>query len=83
MVKVPFENNKNWASYKRLVRESEKMCLSQNFSKMWDVEFQQWHILCSYVPEFQIYVSIHENNTFPGGSISKSVGMYPSHTKEN
>ena len=67
MVKVPFENNKNRASYKRLVRESEKMCLSQNFSKMWDVEFQKWHILCSYVPEFQIYVSIHENNLFPGG----------------
>ena len=38
MVKVPFENNKNRASYKRLVRNSEK---KQNFSKLWDVEFQK------------------------------------------
>ena len=58
MVKVPFQNNKNCASYKCLVRKSEKMCLSQNFSKIWDVEFQKWHFLCSYVPEFQTYVSI-------------------------
>ena len=54
MVKVPFENNKNWASYKCLVRKSEKMCLSQNFSKTWDVEFQKWHFLCNYVPHFQV-----------------------------
>ena len=66
MVKVPFENSKNWASYKFLVRKSEKMCLSQNFSKTWGVEFQKWHFLCSYVPEFLIYVSIYGNNTFPG-----------------
>ena len=30
MVKVPLQNNKNWASSKCLVRKSEKMCLSQN-----------------------------------------------------
>ena len=30
MVKVPLQNNKNWASCKCLVRKSEKMCLSQN-----------------------------------------------------
>ena len=40
MVKVSFQNNKNWVSYKCLVRKSEKMCLSQNFSKIWDVKFQ-------------------------------------------
>ena len=28
------------------------------------MEFQKWHFLCNYAPEFQIYVSIHENNTF-------------------
>ena len=38
-----------------LVTKSEKMCLSQNVSKIWDVEFQKWHFLCSYVPEFHIY----------------------------
>ena len=37
MVKVPFQNNKNWASYKCLVRKSEGMCLSQNFSKIPEV----------------------------------------------
>ena len=31
MVKVPLQNNKNWASSKCLVRKSEKMCRSQNF----------------------------------------------------
>ena len=67
MVKVQFQNNKNWASYKCLVRKSEKMCLSQNVSKIWDVEFQKWHVLCSYVPDFHIYVSIHGKNTFSGG----------------
>ena len=66
MMNIPFQN-KNWASYKFLVRKSEKMCLSQNFSKIWDMEFQKWHFLCgSYVPEFHIYISIHGNNTFPG-----------------
>ena len=40
MVKVLFQNNKNRASEKCLVRKSEKMCLSQNVSKIWDVEFQ-------------------------------------------
>ena len=58
MVKVSFQN-KNWAGYKCLVRKSEKMSLLKNFSKIWDVEFQKWHFLCSYVPEFHIYVSIH------------------------
>ena len=62
MVKVLLQNNKNWASYKCFVRKSEKMCLSQNFSKIWYVEF-----LCSYVPEFYIYVSVHGNNTFLSG----------------
>ena len=57
MVKVPFQNNKNWASDKFLNRKSEKMCLPQNFSKIRDVEFQKWHYLCSYIPEFPIYVS--------------------------
>ena len=71
MMKVFFQNNKSWASYKCLVRKSVKICLSQNFSKNWDVEFHKWHFLCSYVSEFDIYVSIHENNTFPGGQISK------------
>ena len=68
MVKVPLQNNKNWASYKCLVKKSEKMCLSQIFYNflIWDVEFQKWHFLCSYVPEFDIYVSIQGNNTFPG-----------------
>ena len=66
MVEVPSRNNKNWASSKCLVRQSEKMRLSQNFSKIWDVEFQKWHFLCSYVPEFHIYVSIQGNNIFPG-----------------
>ena len=46
----------NWANYKCLVTKSEKMCLSQNFSKIWDV---------SYVPEFHIYVSIRGINIFP------------------
>ena len=41
------------------------MCLSQNFSKIWDVESQKWHFLRSYVPEIHIYVSIRGNNTFP------------------
>ena len=67
MVKVPFQNNKNWASHKCLVRKSKKMRLSQNFYKIWDVQFQKWHFLCSSVLEFHIHVSIHENNTFPGG----------------
>ena len=67
MMKVLFQNNKNWASWKRLVRKNEKMRLSQNISKIWDVEFQKWHFLCSCVPEFHIYVSIHRNNTFSGG----------------
>ena len=67
MVKVPFQNNKNWATYKCLVRKSEKMCLSQTFSKIWDVGFQKWHFLCSYVAEFHIYVSIQGNNIFPDG----------------
>ena len=35
MVKVPLQNNKNWASSKCLVRKSEKMCLSQNLG-MWN-----------------------------------------------
>ena len=82
IVKVPFQNNKNWASYKFLARKSEKMCLSKNFTKLWDVEFQKWHFLCSYVPEFHIHVSIHGNNTFPGVQISKSVGMCLSLAKE-
>ena len=68
-----FQNNKNWASYTCLVRESENMCLSKNFSEVWDVEFQKWHYLCIYVPEFHTYVRIHRNNTFPGGQISKTV----------
>ena len=66
MVKVPFQNNKNWASYKCLVRKSEKMCLPHNFSKIWDMEFQKWHFLRNYVPAFHIYASIHGNNTFSG-----------------
>ena len=66
MVKVPFQNNKNWASYKCLVRKSENMCLSQNVPKIWDGVFQKWHFPCSYVSEFRIYVSIHGNNTFSG-----------------
>ena len=37
MVKAPFKNNKTWASYKCLVRKSEKICLSQNFCTIWDV----------------------------------------------
>ena len=82
MVKFPFQNNKNWASYKCLVRKSEKMCLSRNISKIWDVEFQKCHFLCSCVPEFHIYVCIHGNNTFPSGYISKSVGMCLSHVKK-
>ena len=67
MVQVPFQNNKNWASYMCLVRKIEKMCLSQNFSKIWHEIFQKLHFLCSYVPEIHIYVSIHGNNTFPSG----------------
>ena len=35
MVKVPFENNKNRASYKRLVRNSEKKQNFLNFG-MWN-----------------------------------------------
>ena len=75
-MKIPLQNNQNWASSKCLVRKSEKMCLSQNFSKIWDVEFQKWHFLCSYVPEFHIYVSTHGNNTFPDSQISKRDGIY-------
>ena len=41
MVKALFQNNKNWASYECLVKKSEKMYLSQNFSKVWDVKFQK------------------------------------------
>ena len=52
MVKNPLQNNKNWASYKCLVRKSGKICLAQNISKIWDVKFQKWHFLCSYLPEF-------------------------------
>ena len=66
MVKVPFQNNKNWASYKCLVIKSAKMCLSQNFSNIWNVEFQKWHFQCSYAPEFHMYASMHVNNSFPG-----------------
>ena len=47
MVKVPFQNNKNWASYKCLVRKSEKICLAQNFSKMWDPEMALPVQLCT------------------------------------
>ena len=46
------------------------MRLSQNFSKIWDVEVQKWHFLCSYVPH--IYVSIQGNNTFTGSQILES-----------
>ena len=66
MMKVSLQNNKDWASSKCLVTKNEKMCLSQNVSKIWEVEFQKWHFLCSYVPEFHIYVSIQGNNTFQG-----------------
>ena len=83
MVKVPFQYKKNWANYKCLVRKNEKMCLPQNFSKTRDVEFQKWHFLCIYAPEFHMYVSIHGNNTLPGCYFSKSVGMYLSHANEN
>ena len=55
MVKVLFQNKRNWASYKCLVRKSEKMRLSQKVSKIWDVKFQKWHFLYSYVLEFHIY----------------------------
>ena len=65
MMKVLLQNNKIWASYNCLVRKSEKICLSQNIWDV-DVDFQKWHFLCSYVPEFHIYVSIQGNNTFPG-----------------
>ena len=83
MVKVLFQNNRNWASYKCLVRKSVKMCLPQHFSKDWDVEFRKWHFLQCYMPEFHIYVSIHGNNTFPGGGmISKKVGIYLSQMHE-
>ena len=34
-MKVPLQNNKNWASAKCLVRKSEKMCLSHNLG-MWN-----------------------------------------------
>ena len=34
-MKVPLQNNKNWASPKCLVRKSEKMCLSHNLG-MWN-----------------------------------------------
>ena len=34
-MKVPLQNNKNWASSKSLVRKREKMCLSQNLG-MWN-----------------------------------------------
>ena len=35
------------------------------------------------MPEFHIYVSIHGNNTFPGGGmISKKVGIYLSQMHE-
>ena len=64
MVKVSFENNKNWASCKCLVRKSEKMYLSQNVSKIWDVEFQKWRFLCSYVPEVHIYLSLDGTTHF-------------------
>ena len=68
MMKIPLhnQNNQNWASSKCLVTKSEKMRLSQNFSKIWDVEVQKWHFLYSYVPQFHIYVSIQGNNTFTG-----------------
>ena len=49
MVKDPFQNNEKLASYKCLVRKSEKMCLSQNLSKILDVEFQKWHFLLIYM----------------------------------
>ena len=62
MVKVPLQNNKNWASSNCLVRKSEKMSVT----KPWDVDFQKWHFLCSYIPEFHVYVSVQGNNTFPG-----------------
>ena len=29
MVKVPLQNNKNWANSKCLVRKSEKMCVTK------------------------------------------------------
>ena len=56
MVKAPLQNNKDWTSSKCLVRKSEKMCLSQNFSKISDVEFQKWDFLSSDLFEFPIYV---------------------------
>ena len=67
---------KKMFSFPCFVRKSEKICLSQHFSKILDVEFQKWHVLYNYVPEFHIYVSIHGNNKFPGSYISKSVGIY-------
>ena len=39
---------------------------------------------CEAIPQFHTYVSIYGYNIFPGGGyISKSVGMYLPHAKEN
>ena len=49
---------------KRVYLEKVKKYVSQDFSKICNVEFQKWHFLWRYVPKSHIYVSIHGNNTF-------------------
>ena len=65
MVKVLFQNKRNWASYKGLVRKSEKMHLSQNVSKIWDVNSRNGTSCTAMYLSFT-YISKHGNNTFPG-----------------
>ena len=52
MENVPFQNSKNWASYKCLVKKKGKDVSGRKvFLKIWNVEFQKWPFLCSYVPD--------------------------------
>ena len=68
MVKVPLQNNKNWASSKCLVRKSEKMCLSQNLG-VWNSKNDTFGAVM-YLSFTYIYRISHRCSKH-GGSSSK------------
>ena len=77
MVKVPLQNNKNWASSKCLVRKREKMCLPQILG-MWNSKNSTscavMHLGFTYILTIQGKAS---------QKISKSDSFYLEHAKKN
>ena len=63
MMKVPLQNNKNWASSKCLVRKRKKMCLPQNLG-MWNSKNGTSGGVM-YL-SFTYMLCIEGNNIFPG-----------------